>query len=207
MTTAPKKKPQRISNQERSERSDKRMLAAAIELILEKGTEHTTLKEVGERAGYSRGLAGYRFGSKSGLFKFVLQTLGEFWLHIVTKETQGKVGLDAILTVTKKHYDLFSTNPENIKTFYILWFQVAGVDEEFKGVISSINEKRIDDIKSWILSDPSLEHKHKDALLIANCFNSATNGLIYNWLLNPDDLDTLKQAHQDLEQLITSLLV
>ena len=39
------------------------MLDAAEALILELGTQATTLKGVGERAGYSRGLAQARFGS------------------------------------------------------------------------------------------------------------------------------------------------
>ncbi len=39
------------------------MLAAAIDLILEHGTDKTTLDAIGEKAGYSRGLATYLFGS------------------------------------------------------------------------------------------------------------------------------------------------
>ena len=48
---------------ERSAQSDKKMFEAAIELINERGTAKTTLKDIGEHAGYSRGLASYRFGS------------------------------------------------------------------------------------------------------------------------------------------------
>ena len=53
---------------ERSAQSDKKMFEAAIELINERGTAKTTLKDIGEHAGYSRGLASYRFGSKDGLW-------------------------------------------------------------------------------------------------------------------------------------------
>ena len=53
---------------ERTAISDKAMLDAAIELILEHGTDKTTLAAIGEKAGYSRGLATYRFGSKAGLY-------------------------------------------------------------------------------------------------------------------------------------------
>ena len=45
----------------------------------------STLKEVGLMAGYSRGLAGQRFGSKEKLFAFVLRQIGENWLgHLMT---------------------------------------------------------------------------------------------------------------------------
>ena len=47
---------------ERSALSDKLMFDAAVQLINERGTAKTTLKDIGEVAGYSRGLASYRFG-------------------------------------------------------------------------------------------------------------------------------------------------
>ena len=194
------------TNQERIDLSDQLMFRAAIDLILEKGTEKTTLKEVGEKAGYSRGLAGYRFGSKSGLFSFVLQRLGDYWLRDLTKVSQGKKGLDAILASTKRHYELFEEQPNNAKVFYILWFQVAGVDKEFQELILKINQRRQEDVKQWILQDTGLIHKHNDAEVIAKYFNSALNGMIYQWFLNPNDLQSLKNSHDDLSHIITNLL-
>ena len=50
----------RVSRRTQAERtalSDARMFDAAMQLIVEQGTHATTLKAVGERAGYSRGLA------------------------------------------------------------------------------------------------------------------------------------------------------
>ena len=52
--------PERRTQAERTALSDARMLDAAVSLICERGTAGMTLKEVGERAGYSRGLASYR---------------------------------------------------------------------------------------------------------------------------------------------------
>ena len=51
------------------------MIDAAIELILEFGPEKTTLAAIGERAGYSRGLATYRFGSKAGLYDEICKAI------------------------------------------------------------------------------------------------------------------------------------
>ena len=57
----------RRTQAERTALSDQRMFDAAIRLIMDRGTQKTTLKDIGEMAGYSRGLANYRFGSKDGL--------------------------------------------------------------------------------------------------------------------------------------------
>ena len=53
----------RLTQVERKEISDAKMLDAAVDLIVERGAGQATLKDVGEKAGYSRGLAGYRFGN------------------------------------------------------------------------------------------------------------------------------------------------
>ena len=50
----------RLTQAERTALSDTRMVETAIDLIVQHGIEGMTLKEVGEAAGYSRGLAGYR---------------------------------------------------------------------------------------------------------------------------------------------------
>ena len=69
-----------MTQAERAAASDRAMIDAAIELILERGTARTTLAAIGERAGYSRGLATYRYGSKSGLFKEVSNTIQRRWV-------------------------------------------------------------------------------------------------------------------------------
>ena len=199
-------KQKRMTNQERSELSDKRMIAAAIALILEKGAQKTTLKEVGERAGYSRGLAGYRFGSKTGLFDFVLRTLNDYWVRDLTAVTAGKVGLEAILAATDKHYQAFEESPDNVKAFYILWFDVIGSDDVLKQRVINMNQHRQKDLRNWILKDPTLHHQHAEADAIAGQINSTINGIIYQWLLNPDDLATLKSLHNHLNQSLRLML-
>jgi AcrR family transcriptional regulator len=54
---------ERMTQAERTALSDQRMFDAAIKLISQHGTQGTTLKAIGELAGYSRGLANSRFGS------------------------------------------------------------------------------------------------------------------------------------------------
>ena len=55
-----------------AQRSRKAILDAAEKLFAEKGYESTSLKEVGEAAGLSRGTPAYFFGSKEGLYRAVL---------------------------------------------------------------------------------------------------------------------------------------
>ena len=83
-TTKPAKAPvkktsKRMTQAERTALSDQRMFDAAITLISEHGTQKTTLKEIGELAGYSRGLANYRFGSKEAFLDELFRVFQMLW--------------------------------------------------------------------------------------------------------------------------------
>ena len=59
-------------------------------------------------------MAGYRFGSKEGLFSFVVHAISEEWLHELTKATANKQGIDAIHAATDAHYRVCCVNPDSI---------------------------------------------------------------------------------------------
>ena len=66
--TSPSSPPRRTQEERRTE-AEQRLLAAAAQLISETGPASMTLAKVGERAGYSRGLATHHFGSKAALMQ------------------------------------------------------------------------------------------------------------------------------------------
>jgi AcrR family transcriptional regulator len=203
-------KEKKLSNQERIDQSDKLMLAAAVELILEKGSEKTTLKEVGEKAGYSRGLAGYRFGSKSSLFAFVLTKLHHYWLFYLKEATAGKVGLSAIKSCTDIHSQVLSKNYDNVKAFYILWFEALGDNADLKKIVAHINAERHESFINWIVNDASLNEIHEDASVLAAQYNCIINGIVYQYLLNSSsptsNAEQLKDLHESLNNTMTILL-
>ena len=81
---------------ERTALSDQRMFEVAIELVNERGTAKTTLKDIGEGAGYSRGLASYRFGSKDGLWMELFARFDDIWKAHLSQYLTGKQGLAAL---------------------------------------------------------------------------------------------------------------
>lgn len=62
----------RRTQAQRREESENRLLAAAAEIIASEGYLACTLDRVGERAGFSRGLASRKYGSKDGLIEAVI---------------------------------------------------------------------------------------------------------------------------------------
>jgi AcrR family transcriptional regulator len=66
---------QRRTQGERRTEAERRLVAAAAELVGEIGPSRVTLANVGERAGYSRGLATHHFGSKGALMQRLVDTV------------------------------------------------------------------------------------------------------------------------------------
>ena len=193
---------------DRTALSDARMVDAAVRLIVERGIERTTLKEVGELAGYSRGLAGYRFGSKGGLYGFVVKSIGEEWLKELTRVTQGKVGVDALMAATDAHYRFCVEAPDHVRAFYILWFESIGPGSEYKEVIAGIHRRRQRDVTEWIRR--GMEAGNIDAAVnavgVSNQFCASIIGIVYQWLVNPAALPEIESMYNDLKQSMKLLL-
>jgi len=191
----------RRTQAERTALSDARMLDAAVALVCERGAAGTTLKDVGERAGYSRGLASYRFGNKSGLFAFVIRTIGASWLRDMRRAVKDAVGMQAIAQATDAHWRLLSAGSAHIRAFYMLWFDSIGPDRELKSVVAKVHERRRRDVLNWIergIARGSIA-PGADATATSEQFCAAIIGIVYQWLATPDDHDHILYLHESLK--------
>ncbi len=87
----------RRSHAERREEAERKLLAAALQIVARRGSVRMTLAEVGEAAGYSRGLPAHRFGSKAGLLHALAGYIGERFGQQREKGAKPEPGLAAIL--------------------------------------------------------------------------------------------------------------
>ncbi|KRP26453.1 MAG: TetR/AcrR family transcriptional regulator [Porticoccaceae bacterium] len=198
----------RLTQVERKEISDAKMLDAAVNLIVERGAGQATLKDVGEKAGYSRGLAGYRFGNKAGLFDFVLRSVGDEWLSELTLVSKGKCGYDAIAAALDAHIKFCEDAPKHVEAFYRLWFESLEPGSALKKVILGIHKRRRADVISWIeqgikqgVVPPSV-----NSALVADHFTASVSGIVYHWMSDPDNLDEMRGLHQSLKQVMHAML-
>ena len=93
---APAKRVRR-SHAERREEAERRLLDAALAIVAQRGSVRMTLAEVGEAAGYSRGLAAHRFGSKAGLVQALAGYIGEQFGQQRARGPALQPGLEAIV--------------------------------------------------------------------------------------------------------------
>ena len=201
------KQARRLTQAERTVISDNRMLAAAVELIVERGPAGVSLKEVGLMAGYSRGLAGQRFGSRDRLFAFVLRRVGETWLAQLKAATGNRTGLRAIHDALDEHYRFCVEAPKQVRAFYRLWFESVNAGAELAAIIANIHNRRRQDMVSWILNDPAIAPgKKQNADAVAGQFCASVIGVVYYWLANPAGLEETRRLHDNLKATMTLLL-
>ncbi len=181
----------RRTHRERTELSDRLMLDAALEMILEVGTRDTNLKVVGERAGYSRGLAQARYGNKETLFlRLAERCLGE-WLAILRETEKSRTGVEALRARLEAISQFAQQNPDSARVLYTLWFESVGYPSPIQQGLQRFHAAARDDIKN--LCQQAQEAGDLpiglSPDLMSLTFTSAIFGLVYQWLINPDAMD------------------
>jgi AcrR family transcriptional regulator len=111
---------ERRSQAERRDEAGQRLLAAAVRLVAERGLERTTLSDVGEAAGYSRGLPAHYFGGKSGLIVTLAEHLIErFGVALDRAEPHGP-GLDRLLGSAAFYFDSAGKDATRTRALFVL---------------------------------------------------------------------------------------
>jgi len=197
-----------MTQEERSALSDARMADAAVALICERGAGATTLKDVGLRAGYSRGLASYRFGSKAGLWAFLIRRIGEEWLAELQGSVAGTTGVARIHAAVDAHCRFLLDSPDRIRAFYILWFESVGPDPALREVITGAHERRQRDVEEWIRGGiaAGTVRPDVDVRAVAEQFCAAIIGIVYTWLVSPIAPAEVRHLHAGLKQQMTAVL-
>ena len=177
----------RLTQADRSALSERRTLEAAAELMGELGFEKTTLAAIGEAAGYSRGLATHRFGSKADLFARVIHWISDKMRQQVEPAVRERGGVDALIAFVDAHMQFANQNPVMTRALYVLWFQSLIADSPMRdAAIESLLGHR-DRIRRIIEQGISAGTVRGDADPAAEAiqFCGSLFGLGLQWLIEP----------------------
>jgi AcrR family transcriptional regulator len=176
---------------ERTALSDQRMFEVAIELVNERGTAKTTLKDIGEGAGYSRGLASYRFGSKDGLWMELFARFDDIWKAHLSQYLTGKHGLAALEAAIQAQRDIFARESGYLRAMYILWYESLGRESDIRASLANHHVIYRRDVQQWIEQGQTAGDIRVDVdpAHFATCYCSSMFGTIYQWVVAPDAID------------------
>lgn len=199
--TKPKRN-KRMSQAERTALSDMRMHNAAIDLILEHGTHHMTLQEVGMRAGYSRGLASNRFGSKEALFTELVSDFNARWKVELSKRVGRKTGLMAFIAGSETVEFFITTESREARAMYILWYESITSYPEVRAHHADHHHVLRRDAEKWIREgiDKGEIRDNIDPAGFGVQFCSFLFGVVYQWLVEPEMID-LHSAFSDYRRM------
>jgi len=113
-------KAERRSQAQRRDEAERRLLSAAVRLVGERGLERVTLAEVGEAAGYSRGLPAHYFGGKDGLVVALASHLIEGFGRAVERSEYHLPGLDRLLGTAGLYFDSAGKEPATVRALFVL---------------------------------------------------------------------------------------
>jgi AcrR family transcriptional regulator len=114
-------KAERRSQAERRDEAEQRLLAAAVRLVGERGLERITLSEVGEAAGYSRGLPAHYFGGKSGMVISLASHIIDGFLRALARSEPRNLGpLDRLLGGVAFYFKSARRDPVGTRALFVL---------------------------------------------------------------------------------------
>ena len=116
----------RRTQAQRRDESEQKLLRAAGDVIAERGVTAATFEAIGAQAGYSRGLATQKFGSKQGMIEALIThlharqdaVLGELGIDVMP-------GLEAVLTYVDLYLRDLSLKGEGRAYFMLLASAIA----------------------------------------------------------------------------------
>lgn len=123
-------RPARRTQAERRDESGRSLVAAAIAVVARDGVSAATFEAIGREAGYSRGLATQRFGSKQGLIEAVIERLHEQQeAALVEHDIDARPGLEAVLAFVDLYLRALADEHEGRAYFMLLSAAVADATE------------------------------------------------------------------------------
>ncbi len=205
---AEKRRGPRLSKAEQTARARSRLLRATLDLIGERGYQRASLAAIGERAGYSRGVVNFHFGSKAALLATLVEEMFERWSRTaIGPVTDASNTIDAMCASVASVRDQASEAPVESRAFYLLLFEALGPLPElrprFAALHESIRRGTADRIRAGIEAGHVRSDIDPDAQAALQL--GAIRGIMYQWLLDPEQLD-LNRLFDELQQNVRSSL-
>lgn len=215
LSTEPRKgvEPEKSRNAERSRRL---ILDAAEDLFARKGYEGTSLKEIGETAGLSRGTPAYFFGSKRGVYLAVKERLAEY-IRSFAEETKSlsdsQDQKEAIAEAARGYIDFLAARPTYLR---FIEREAAGEDsflgqdenisEDARNLATSLGEYGIKFLQRELpeagLTETDVRHLAASMTAICSFPFLFGGGLVRTFGLDPSDPGFLEQRKEHSVNLI-----
>lgn len=194
-------RPRRRTQAERREDAERRLLDATLSLVARRGFSRVTLAEIGEEAGYSRGLPLHRFGSKAGLLQALARRISERFVAQRAAARHSSPGLDVMRLYVEVYFSRNDKEFDTTRTLLVLMTEGFLEDSDLRAVMCDHNRRArqifVNNIRHGVESGeirPDVDPESTAAILVG-----AMRGVMLQWFNDPDlDLTAVKNRFLDI---------
>lgn len=187
----------RRTQSERRDQSEKGLLAAAAELIAERGVGSATFDNIARKSGYSRGLVTQRFGSKQGMIEALIAHLHDRSdANFVERDGAAPTGLAGVLAYVDGYLRNLEGDQE-VRAYFMLMAgavaDLAPIRAAFAGSHKLV-ERRLEAMVLKGQAEGTIRPEI-DADAAALMIGSLLLGLSMQWLVDPQmDLAPIRET-------------
>jgi TetR/AcrR family transcriptional regulator, transcriptional repressor of bet genes len=118
-----------------------RILEAAIEVLKSNGYAGLTIAKVAKRAGESKPLVAYHYGSKQGLVQAAGRSIAEMITEEVLAAVDGATTIEAVIRGVDAGVERVLDEDERVARIYFDLAAVSVVEPEVRRTIAEVNEQ------------------------------------------------------------------
>jgi len=178
-----------LTQTQRVDISNRRLVEAAAGLIAEKGWEATTAAEIGRRAGYSRAMVHARYGSKDAILDAFF--LDDQIQRLSPDADPTSVGLQEAMGHFDRVTALYAEDREFLRALFVATFEAVKTTSPLRARVKALLDRGIGKVDAGLrrgVHDGSVR-ADVDIARATNDISSAIFGCAYLWTVLGDRYD------------------
>ncbi|MBP1820355.1 TetR/AcrR family transcriptional regulator [Mycobacterium sp. OAE908] len=191
----------RLTQPERVETSNRRMLQAAAELIVEKGWEATTAAEIGRRAGYSRAMVHARFGSKDAILEAFLH---EYVKRLNPEPDPRASGMDQVLAHFDRIEEIYTEDQGLLLAMFVATFEAVKTTSPLRQRVRDQLQSGASKVEKGLhkgIHDGSIRSGVDIARAVSD-ISTSVFGIAFWWTALPDRCDLGRELTKVRERIV-----
>ena len=178
-----------LTQPQRVEISNRRLVEAAAELIAEKGWEATTAAEIGRRAGYSRAMVHARYGSKDAI-------LDAFFEHgyvqqVLPAAQPGAAGMENAVAHFGRIQELYAQDRDFLRAMFVMTFEAVKTTSPVRALLQTWFDYGVEAVDVGLrngIADGSVR-PDIDVERAVSDISAAAFGIAFHWIVQSDSYD------------------
>lgn len=182
-----------LTQPQRVETSNRRLVEAAAELIAEKGWEATTAAEIGRRAGYSRAMVHARYGSKDAILDAFFQH--GYVQRILPASEPGATGMENAVAHFGRIQELYARDRDFLRAMFVMTFEAVKTTSPVRDRLGTWFELGVEAVEVGLrngMVDGSVR-PDIDLERAVNDVSAAAFGIAFQWIVQSDRLDLARE--------------